>query len=333
MKLKKILIPTDFSENSRTAFSAVNIFLDLFDCKVDLIHVVPLTSYLNESVSILGIPLSSGDNMYPKIAEKATEKLKEFSEEYFKKDKIGELIVDINRKPSDSIVKHAEDGGYDMIIMSSRGEHSSDFLHGSTTEKVVRYSKIPVLSLDNKLHHDKIKTVLVPTDMSEFSLEVIPIAFEMASKFKASIQLFNVLELYNTGIAMNAIDGVETSSYEIPVNKEGLYSVIMDRLDDYFKDHKEFSLKRKEEPYADEIVKKVGGKKITVLVTTVIEKGVIAHRSIIDYANDNADLIVMSTHGRTGLAQFFIGSTTEKVTQNLDIPLLTLKTNAPEVKK
>lgn len=330
MKISKILIPTDFSENSKTAFSAVNIFLDLFNCKIDLIHVVPLSSYLNDSISILGLPLSMENDIYPKITEKANEKLLEFSKEYFKEGTVGELLLDIDRKPSDSIVKHAEEGGYDMIIMSARGGHSSDFLHGSTTEKVVRYSKIPVLSLDNKLHHDKIKTMMVPTDMSDFSLEVIPIAFEMASKFNASLQLYNVLELYNTGVAMNATDADEMSAYVNPSNKEGLYSALMNRLEDYFKDHDEFSLRRKDEPYLDEIVKTEGAKSISVSVRTVIEKGVIAHRSIIDYANDHADLIVMSTHGRTGLAQFFLGSTAEKVTQNLNIPLLTLK---PSVEK
>lgn len=330
MKISKILIPTDFSENSKMAFSSANIFLDLFDCKVDLIHVVPLSSYLNESISSLGLPLSMGNDIYPKITEQANEKLREFSKEYFKDGTVGELLLEIDRKPSNSIVKHAEEGGYDMIVMSARGEHSSDFLHGSTTEKVVRYSKIPVLSLDSQLHHDKIKTVMVPTDMSEFSLEVIPIAFEMASKFNASLQLFNVLELYNSGITMNAVDGDTTSGYVNPVDKEGLYSGLMSRLEDYFKEHKEFSLKRHDEPYLDEIVKTVGSKSISVSVRTVIKKGMVAHRSIIDHANDHADLMIMSTHGRTGLSQFFLGSTAEKVSKNLNIPLLTLNPSAAE---
>src|SRR5690606_8925365 len=97
---------------------------------------------------------------------------------------------------------------YDLIIMSSKGEHASEFLHGSITEKVVRHSETPVLVLDNHLYHDKIKTVVVPTDLSQFSLEAIPTAFELAHKFNAGIKLLYVMEMHSTGMEFTPVNGV-----------------------------------------------------------------------------------------------------------------------------
>jgi len=49
------------------------------------------------------------------------------------------------------------------------------------------------------------------------------------------------------------------------------------------------------------------------------------HREIIDYAGEvDADLIVMGTHGRTGLDRYLIGSVAERVVRTADAPVLTV---------
>jgi len=58
-------------------------------------------------------------------------------------------------------------------------------------------------------------------------------------------------------------------------------------------------------------------------------EGVVArgdpHRAILDYAEAEAiDIIVMGTHGRTGLDHYLIGSVTEKVVRRSDVPVLTV---------
>lgn len=49
------------------------------------------------------------------------------------------------------------------------------------------------------------------------------------------------------------------------------------------------------------------------------------HRAILDYAEaEDIDIIVMGTHGRTGLDHYLIGSVTEKVVRRSDVPVLTV---------
>lgn len=51
------------------------------------------------------------------------------------------------------------------------------------------------------------------------------------------------------------------------------------------------------------------------------------HRRIVEYAADNdVDLIVMATHGRTGLDRYLLGSVTERVVRSAGCPVLTINT-------
>ncbi len=50
------------------------------------------------------------------------------------------------------------------------------------------------------------------------------------------------------------------------------------------------------------------------------------HRAILDHAEESgADLIVMGTHGRTGLTRYLLGSVTEKIVRLSEVPVLTVR--------
>ncbi len=85
-----------------------------------------------------------------------------------------------------------------------------------------------------------------------------------------------------------------------------------------------------DELFKDSLVVIEDGKESTVAMDTVILKSIAAHHEIVDYSNENADLVVMSTHGRSGLSRMLLGSTTEQVIQHLNKPQITIK---PDLKK
>jgi nucleotide-binding universal stress UspA family protein len=62
-------------------------------------------------------------------------------------------------------------------------------------------------------------------------------------------------------------------------------------------------------------------------VETAVETGIV-HRTVVDYAADNdIDLVVMGTHGRTGVGRFLLGSVAEKVVRTAEAPVLTVRSN------
>jgi len=62
-----------------------------------------------------------------------------------------------------------------------------------------------------------------------------------------------------------------------------------------------------------------------VSVVTAVRTGA-PYERILDYADqEGADMVVMGTHGRTGVDRYLLGSVTEKVVRTADIPVLTVR--------
>lgn len=59
-------------------------------------------------------------------------------------------------------------------------------------------------------------------------------------------------------------------------------------------------------------------------VITRIEEGD-PYREILEYAEENVDLVVMGTRGRSGIDRYLLGSTTERVVRTADVPVFTIR--------
>ena len=67
-----------------------------------------------------------------------------------------------------------------------------------------------------------------------------------------------------------------------------------------------------------------------ISATTAVRTGA-PHRQILDYVDENdVDLVVMGTHGRTGIGRYLLGSVTEKVVRLSDVPVLTVSMQSPD---
>ncbi len=135
--------------------------------------------------------------------------------------------------------------------------------------------------------------VLVPTDGSEGGTTALEEAIGLARRFDATIHTVYVVEI-----------GV------IPADVEAAY--VHDALGETGETATETVVERAEEAGVD-----------------VAEPAVVSgtpHREILAYAQDNdVDLIVMGTHGRSGIDRYLLGSVTEKVVRTADVPVLTVR--------
>jgi nucleotide-binding universal stress UspA family protein len=320
IEINKILVATDFSDGSESAYTVAQKIASTFGSKIDLIHVIPTIKYLNESIKKVGAPLDMSKDIYPKIIKETEHLCSKAMSEYFADSNRGEYFVKIDRKPSDMIVEHAEKNEYDMIIMGSRGKHGTKMFRGSTTEKVIRHSKIPVFSVDESVNENRIDNIVIPTDTSPLSLAAFPFAVMLADTYNASITLLHIIELYGS------------ISEEIPRQPDkgeimSIYEVLIERLNRHLADGgiENLHIQRTGVPFEDQVVITDGEKSRSIPLFTKIEKGVSAHYEIERYAEDQADLVVMATHGHSGLAHLILGSTAEKVAQYVSKPVITLR--------
>lgn len=318
MKAKHILVPIDFSDASLEAVKMAARFVEWYGSTVDLMHVIPLMSYYDESMQHLGVPFDMEKDIYPKVLKQTNEKLHEIAEEYIPKEHRGQIINLVGRKPAQVIAEQGNKSQYDLIIMSNTGSHKTDDCRSNITEKVIRYSEKPVLSIDKAFDEKSVNEILVPVDGSEDSAAPLAQAFDLALTFDARIVLMHIIEPYSLGMEVMPMT-IE--------DDEAVYHSLIKNIVDYFNKNPELklSIKRKGVDFEDLLIREDGANSESVNLDSIVKKGFSAHTEITDYANKNSDLVVMSTHGRTGIARVLLGSTTGIVAQLLNKPLMTLR--------
>jgi nucleotide-binding universal stress UspA family protein len=143
--------------------------------------------------------------------------------------------------------------------------------------------------------------IVVPTDLSDYSLRALPYAIGLAERFEAKLKILCINEptVPISDVAWAGIDVHATDNALLAEAKETL----------------------------DKIVREQVPKHLDVEATVVIGNAV---EGIVQYARDqNADLLVMCTHGRTGLSHVLMGSTAEAVVRRAPCPVLTLRQPMP----
>jgi len=141
INLKKILLPTDFSENSEHALQYAREFTELFDAELHIIHVSHQMA-LEQGLSYL----PPGDLMLD-MRPAAKRKLRETATDDWAE---GRTIIREMRegRPFVEIIRYADEAEIDLIIMGSHGWGPiSHLLVGSVAERVVRKAHCPVLTI------------------------------------------------------------------------------------------------------------------------------------------------------------------------------------------
>lgn len=148
------------------------------------------------------------------------------------------------------------------------------------------------------------KRILVPTDFSTEAENALKVAAQLARKHDSEIYLMNLLELpYDTA---SSGAGIKQGNEPLPE------SLLFMRLA-----HQRFQ----------KLLNQDFLKGIKVTDTVEFRE---AFEGIIDGVKKyNADLIVMGSAGASGMQEFFVGSNTEKVVRNSEVPVLVIKDEVP----
>jgi len=143
-----------------------------------------------------------------------------------------------------------------------------------------------------------VKKILCPTDFSEPSIEALKVANELAQHFSAELLIVHVI---------NPIPIVSTPTGPMSFN----VSLYQKELED--------SAKKS----LQDIINKMVAKGLKVV--PVVAYGIAADEIVRIAEEQNIDLIVIATHGRTGFRHLISGSVTEKVVRIASHPVLTIR--------
>jgi nucleotide-binding universal stress UspA family protein len=298
VQIKRLLVPIDFSGTSLKAIPSALAVARQFRADVYLFHVVDTGQFFSPSLQSLSALMRDEWN------DRLVNRLQRIALRY----RSGGLVQVLSPREGSAhkeICAAASEMKVDLIVIATHGY--TGFRRaalGSTAERVVRHSPCPVLIVRRHLlaNHGmarqltarglNLKKIVVPTDFSDCSKVAFEYAKELAQAFKAHLQLVHVIDQskYPFGDEFAAVETARLVREQSRMAQKRLRAMLG-------KTRGRDSLKVEHGSPATEICSNTG---------------------------DDVDLIVTSTHGRTGIEYGLIGSVAQHIVRYANCPVLVI---------
>lgn len=285
MKINRIVWGADGTEDSAQALKIAEALALKFKSRISGVSVIP--DYYNVM------------NLFPAVEKARFRDWVDLNLISARKDEMEKVKRDLYKKgiafdyevmrgiPAKAITNFAAKQDADLIALG-RGRSLEKTILGGTALKVLRTSRVPVLTARGGRFRGSFKRIVVPVDLSHGLGKSFDFALDLAAAFGASVIVTNVVET-----------GYQKYPPELAEQLRG------------------FAYR--------ELKETVGTTKLKdeLVINTVIAPN--GWRGIVDFAFEKkADLIVMMTYGGGKFKKEFIGSVAEKVIQEAHCPVITM---------
>ena len=297
----RLLVPTDFSFQSFYAMKYAVAMARRYKASIHVVHAVdtgPLLPWACPSYWFLPDGLHDIEAC---MRERAAYRLKHVTDALCHAGIATESSV-LCGQPAAAIVDAVRTTESDLVVVGTHGrvglEHA---LFGSVAEDVARRSPAPVLTIRHPEHeflefhggHLHLDRILFPTDFSAFSLSALPYAASLCREFGSTLVLMHVTERISY-----AGEFLPDAAIIIPEEDE---------------------LDRRER--LAQLASQCG----CIPVEIVEEKGA-PYPAIVAALDGLAiDLLVLPTHGHSGVARLFLGGVASRVLRHASCPVLTVR--------
>lgn len=185
--MKKILVPTDFSNQAENALKVAAQFAKKYKCEIYLLHILEIPIHKVDAISTNNdLPEAI---YFMKMAHKQFEELK--AKDYLKNLKVHEHVE--FQEIFKGVFHMCKKQNIDLVIMGSNGANGlKEMLIGSNTEKVVRTSETPVMVI--KTEHKTFKTdrFVFASDFNDENKKTFEKAMTFANIFGSKVHLLMV---------------------------------------------------------------------------------------------------------------------------------------------
>jgi nucleotide-binding universal stress UspA family protein len=300
IRMQHILCPVDFSEPSKHALKYAVTLSRRYGAALTVVHVVESILPSSEDTTVSW-------QAYPEVEKRLVDFLGEVVATHGPLEERTDMIA---RRGSAfvEIVRTAREQEVDLIVIATHGYRGlMHALLGSTAEHVAQHAPCPVLTIKHPDHgfimasaaeqgashvpRIEIENILYPTDFSDFARYALPYAASFAGEFNATLYMLAVEDAMPYGFPG------EHENFPDPKEVERLAHEASEGAD---APHRDLKIRRFE------------------------VRGIPSHQIAIFARNYHIDLIVMSTHGKTGLKHALMGSTTERVMRLAPCPVLSI---------
>jgi nucleotide-binding universal stress UspA family protein len=295
-----ILVATDFSDNAEAALAAA--------ARLAHAHAEELVVLHCQETAVDETPwrhaLSSPGEIRGQLWKAAQERLEETFESVVPPEGRPtnvDLRVDLEYAAG-GILGVLNEQPFSLAVLGATGlSRLANFFLGSTTEEVVRRSDTPVLVVPADTPARPYRRIVAPVDFTDCSRKSLERAADLAREDGAELVIIH--------------------SYTLPVSETTFLPTQLppETIEAY---------QQQQRDRLDEFVESIdlGG-----LETTVSLEVGAPHNAIVETVEDQeADLVVMGTHGRRGFDRLFLGSTATRILRRMPTSIMTVRTSEAE---
>lgn len=289
--LQRVCVGTNFSPAAELAVQSAAALARSLGARLELVHVV-------HRPSLYARVLHRQSHGEDELVRRASEHVQQVAGEPV----LAGLAVATHVRvgtPDVELVTACRELGADLLVIGARARSSlGDLLVGSTAERVLRKAPVPVL-LARRALRDTPECLLAPTDFSEASQPALREATALARRWNARLVLLHVIEPI-----------VQAYGWATDLAGGEIYVIEPEEL----------------QPEWDALIASLDLQGVRWEQQTI--KGDVSTTVASVAQSLAADLIVMGTHGRTGLSHALLGSVAEGVARAAETSVLTVRTGS-----
>lgn len=300
LRIHRILHPTDFSECAHAAFEHAIFLARRHGSEIHVLHVAPTFG----EDPIRGAFESAIDEkaFYKALWAEADREMRAYIEAHETDGVAIKRVHSRGASAKEVLLEYAEREDMDLIVMGTHGRRGMrHVLLGSVAETLVREARCPVFTVHAPPEGEevvpRVRHILAPFDFSFHSREALRYAKELAALYEAHLDLLHV---------------IHQSTYPDFYSLSSLPLEVLDR-------DLEAEARREMERAYEQALGPNGS------VSYHAVTGYPAYEILAFAERRPSDMIVMATHGQTGLRHFLAGSVTEKVVRSAPCPVFTVR--------
>ncbi|MCX6024028.1 MAG: universal stress protein [Chloroflexi bacterium] len=301
---ERILVGLDGSPLAESILPAVRALAEALQAEVTVLSVVDRPDALSDDQH-----RAAWELMQEQAKTTAKSYVHRIESEVFAAGGIAAKCAVVLGDPATEITAYAENQGIDLIALATHGRSGFDrWLHGSVAEEVMLTTRTPLLLLhpadgDAPASGGAVTRIVAPLDGSPLAEGALPLVAKMALALKAPVNLVQAVEpVYLMGEPMTL--------------SAGGYGDLLDGLQEAAK------------IYLNQTAQGLLAQGIAVTLETPL--GSPAREVIQRAQSEPGALVIMATHGRSGLAGAVLGSVARRVVRSSGTPTLLVRPAATE---
>ncbi|MDK2908869.1 MAG: hypothetical protein PWR20_436 [Bacteroidales bacterium] len=273
-KSRIILVPVDFEKASLTALEQTFNLARLLKLEIVALYVFEETGAFARFL---------GQDRSTEIVARISADLEELARQTEEKSGVRVTAMIEKGKPHDVILKKADELNALLIFMGTTNSTDEEIV-GTTTHKVVRSAKCPVITVRAVSYHDGCRTILLPLDLTAESRQKISWAVEIARLYKASIKTISVVTSSDPEIKQTlAIQQKQAKNFIEKLNI----------------------------PHSTELIDAQGKKPVKIILDYIEQ-----HPEI--------DLVVIMTQQELGIVDYFLDSEAQQIIRHSKAPVMSV---------